>query len=281
MHPARILSSLSSSAIRAARLTVFALSLAALCATTAANALTRSGTVRVTPELALPGQERTITFSGVWQDGCVPVAAGVTEEPPGNPVIIRLRVSVTQSSAACTQAITPYELTYKYTPKGSLAIVASITPQIIVGYGSLAIGDAPIATTNLSGSWIDWTQTDSILNLTQSTSSSAVVGNWGTFNNAGVPTWYFIHSSRRVAPNILEASLSEYIAEENSSFLCPPVPRTICPGYTIGGERKAGLVQITFYSKDVISLLARVPGSDGSFANGTTFLSNSFSRYNF
>jgi hypothetical protein len=254
-----------------------------LCAASIGNTQTQSGTIRVTPDLGLPGEERTITFSGIWPNGCIPVADGVTAEPIGNPSIIRLRVNIVQTLAPCTQATTPYELIYKYTPSAlALAIVAETNDRRVLAYGRLAIGDLPLPLPNVSGAWIDWTRVASILNLTQNISNFSIVGNWGTFNNSGAPTWYLIHSSRLVAPNTYEASLSEYIASPDPAVSClTGQPPTFCPGFIITGERSVGIVRITARTRDIIELDARTPGPDNSFATGRPFLVNSFSRYNF
>jgi hypothetical protein len=244
---------------------------------------TLSGTIRVTPETGLPGQERTITFSGVWHNGCIPVAGGVAEEPANNPVLIRLRINILQTLAPCIQAITPYELSFKYTPNGAnLAIIASTNDQRVLANGSLVIADLQAPIPNLSGTWINWTRFASTLNLTQSTASNAVVGNWGTFNlsssNTVTPISYFIHSSRPVSGNVYEATLTQYGAEE---FFCNPLDPSCTPGFRINRATDVGIVRITLFSKDVITVEARTPGPDGSSSSGKAFLFESFSRFIF
>jgi hypothetical protein len=265
--------------------------LSALTANTAAQSQpqpfssspTISGTIRVNPEIGLPTQERTITFSGVWRDGCPPVLTGIVEEPVASPKTITLQLSTPLTLVACTQALTPYEVSTKYTPKGTggLAVIATIDQQS-VALGSLIIADLRPPTPNLSGTWINWTKVGSILNLTQSTASEGIVGNLGTFDANGNSKWLLIHSSRRLSDNTYEARFSDYTAALAPHVLCPPdTPLSVCPGYQINGERTSGIVRITVYSKDVITIEVRMVAKDSPSAAGTLLLIESYSRHNF
>jgi hypothetical protein len=214
-----------------------------------------SGSIHVTPAVAPENQQRTITFSGVGRNGCTPVAGPIKAEPALDPKVITIELLYPPALGPCTQALTPYETTFAFTPRrnGTLVILAKFGNQI-VGVGSLNVGAAqPSGAINLSGVWLDWSRPASIVHLSQSDINGSIAGIVGAYKPDGSPTWWLVHSSSRTGDNTYQARVSEYVAEELRSCT-PAVPFGFCDGLFVKEEKYVGVMQITVQSKDVIEL---------------------------
>ncbi len=217
-----------------------------------------SGSVRVTPMTAAANQPRNITFSGVGLNGCTPVAGPLRAEPAADPKVIRIELLYPPTLGPCTQALTPYELTFAFTPprNGNLPILAYYQNQL-VSVGSLIVGEAQSSgSLNLSGMWLDWTRPASMVHLSHSETGGGITGIVGTYNKDGKPTWWLIQSSTRAGENTYQARVSEYVAEERGSCT-PPRAFGLCDGLSIKSERDIGVLEITVQSRDAIQLTLR------------------------
>lgn len=239
---------------------VFAVLAVLLCGLLALSAgsvyaQTLSGSVRVTPAVAAANQPRTITFSGVGYNGCTPIAGPLRAEPALDPKVITMELLYPPTFAPCTQALTPYETTFTFTPprEGNLVVLAKFANEVI-GVGSLIVGEArPSGPLNLSGMWIDWSRPASMVHLSQSEATGSINGILGAYKSDGTPTWWLIHSSRQTGENTFDAIVSEYVAEER--YNCgPTVGFGLCDGLRVKQETVVGALRITRHSKDGISL---------------------------
>ncbi|TAG01776.1 MAG: hypothetical protein EAZ43_10715 [Betaproteobacteria bacterium] len=176
----------------------------------------------VTPQFAPPGVERTLRIDAMWPNGCAPNTASVLGFPRDNPTELNITINVIYTFAACTQAVTPFAVEVKFTPTkvGSMNVNVAMSDLRYVGDWPLVTSSADGVgmLSNLSGTWFERPNPGSIVTITHKafdansspSTRDALVGTWGLFSSAGTPRWYLFHSSKRVAPNVLEAELYEF-----------------------------------------------------------------------
>jgi hypothetical protein len=261
------------------------LAVALLLATTVAGALSppppiylpsSTGTVTVDPAFAPLNQPRTITVSGFSR--CIEGYALNVDESASDANVITLTFRAISAFDPCFAA--PHDTKINYTPTtpgNKVIVVKFANSSQALAYGTLSVGDAPSVPTDVSGMWINWSKTSSILNLTHS-KGDVIGGVLGTFDAAGKPNWLFINRSRRILDNVYEAVLSEFAAEQ---FFCIPLDPRCAPSFRINRSTDVGIVRITVYGNNVVALEARTVAQGASFASGTLSLVESYSRYNF
>lgn len=188
--------------------------------------------VTVSPVVANVGVARTITIAATWPDGCVPVNPTLSTSNVPVQDAINITFTVPQTFAPCTQALTPYSVTFTYTPTrpGVQRISVMLTDGRYLGGGQLVTQAAgqPRAAQDLTGVWYDPSSNGSGIALFHSQSTTDVMaGTWYVFDGAGKPFWYLIQNGRWQSNNHYLGHLVELEAGANNcNQLLPACART-------------------------------------------------------
>jgi hypothetical protein len=249
----------------------------------------------VTPQFAPPGVERTLRVDAMWPNGCAPNTASVLGFPRDNPTELNITINVIYTIAACTQAVTPFAVEVKFTPTkvGSMNVNVAMSDLRYVGDWPLVTSSADGVgmLSNLSGTWFERPNPASILTITHKafdansspSARDALVGTWGLFSSAGTARWYVFHTSKRVAPNVLEAELYEFLLAPPVAGGWPsPCPVTACPmvGFTSFSQR-IGKVRFEIRSSDQVLVSAIKPTGNGGLIGGVLLFESVMTRFAF
>lgn len=255
---------------------------ASLMLLTAQSAMAQSiaeARLTVTPQYAPPGVERTLRVDAVKLSGCPTGAATIAAVPIDDPTQLNITIEDIDAlvSPACPGTMVPISVEIKYTPSkvGSMNVSVMLSDKRFVGQWPLVTStpDSVGLLSNLSGTWFERPNPGSILSVTHKAfdansplpSRDALVGTFGLFSSAGAPRWYLFHSSKRVAPNILEAELYEYALPIGTTPAWPnPCPITACPmaGFTAYSQ-SIGKVRLVIDSSDQIRVSVEKPNGTG------------------
>lgn len=156
----------------------------------------------VAPLVAAPGVPRTLTMTGYFPDGCVPVSARLVP-----PVIATNRrelgviMAMPPNFLACTQALTPYRLEFTYTPEvaGQEELVAFTEAGAIAGRGTIVTSApaAPRAYRDVGGAWSDPVTNGSGMMIAHDFGGTdQLFVTWQIYDNAGNPRWLTLQQGR-------------------------------------------------------------------------------------
>lgn len=209
--------------------------------------------VTVTPAIAGPGTERTITVSGQWPDACVPVGAAILADP-GRPGTIVFKLAVPLTFVACAQVVTPYSQQAKYTPtqSGMQRIVVLTSDGRYLGQGELITqgGQQAHSLSDLTGVWYDPATNGSGLTLLHSfATSDLLVGAWFMFDTQGKPMWYTVQLGEWITPTRFEGKLLSYQAAPGGCATNP----IACP-VVANSSAQAGVIRIDVQGSDLLSI---------------------------
>jgi hypothetical protein len=157
--------------------------------------------ISVTPAIAPVGVERVISVSGVWPTGCIPTALTPLRDAVAFTRALPLRLEISLTLVACTQAITPYEYKTTFTPTraGDYRIIAYTadgvtTNELLMAVQSL---DSTQSLYNLTGMWYDLSTSGSGIVFVHSyLSSDSVFGAWFMYDQKGDARWYSAQDGR-------------------------------------------------------------------------------------
>lgn len=184
--------------------------------------------VSVTPAVAAPNTQRTITVNGMWPNGCTPGNPTIELEPATNTLVFRLYVP--QTLVACTQAFTPYQEQQTYTPTqgGVQRIIVTTNDGRFLGEGQMitnAQGKAH-SSVNLTGEWHATDSLGSGLFLSHNfTGSDALIGGWFYYDTEGRARWGSLQMGTWVSPTVFEGQLLEFQAAPGNCGAVRACPR--------------------------------------------------------
>jgi hypothetical protein len=224
----------------------------------------------VTPVVAPVGAERRITVSGIWPNGCIPVGITPMREAASLTRALPIRLEISTTAIACTQATTPYSYTTTFTPTTSGDF------RLIV-YGSDAVSNNEILMAvqstdtnrslyNLTGMWFDLATSGSGIVFVHSyTTTDSVFGAWFLYDQQGQPRWYSIQEGRwkdgtEFNGTLYETSAAPASCASNLSA-CPLPFRSL---------RRIGAARVTMAGRFDVKLEALA--SDGSVLFSSTMV---------
>lgn len=188
---------------------------AANAQSTALPAPTRTANVTVTPAVADVGLTRSITVSGNWNNGCVPVGARVDSASDSRQTVHTITLEIPLTLIACLQSFQPYAQTVTLTPtaRGLQRILVMTSLGEYAGEAVLDVrapGDnAP--RTDITGVWYDPATNGSGLTFKQSaTRPDLVFGTWYVYSADGGSRWFTIQNTAwKAQGSVLEGDLIE------------------------------------------------------------------------
>ncbi len=179
------------------------------------SVLPERAVVSVTPAVAGPDTQRTITVNAMWANAC----------PPGNPTIevdsvtntIVFKLYVPQTFVACAQVLTPYQAQQTYTPTKS-----GVQRIMVLTNDGQLLGESQMVTqgrekahsaVDLTGEWHASDSLGSGLFLAHSfTGSDALIGGWFYYDKEGNNRWGSVQLGQWTSPTVYEGTLLEFFA---------------------------------------------------------------------
>lgn len=231
--------------------------------------------ISVSPAVAAPGVERTISIAASWPDGCPPMNATLVASPAPGSTAITIRFSIPQTLVACTQVVTPYSgsLTFTPTVAGVQKIAVTLNDGRLLGEGSLVTraADGQHSRWDLSGAWSEASTNGSGMALFHShAGSDALAGTWHVYDTSGRPFWYLIQNGRWDSDTVFTGTLVQTGSVAGSC----PISLPACQR-TLGGSQTAATIRLEALDQDrlQVTIASAGPPSPG-LVIGTQFVAN-------
>ncbi|NJR71813.1 MAG: hypothetical protein HC782_01215 [Gammaproteobacteria bacterium] len=218
--------------------------------------------ISVVPAVARVGVERTVTVSGVWPTGCIPTALTPSREAVALTRALPLRLEISQTLVACTQAITSYEYRTTFTPTraGDIRLIVYTAEGIASNETLMAVQslDSTQSLYNLTGMWYDPATSGSGIVFVHSYSTTdTVFGAWFIYDQKGDARWYSAQEGRWRNDTEWNGVLYETSAAPNG---CTP-NLSACP-QQFKSLRRVGTARVTMTGRNEAKLDALA--ADGS-----------------
>lgn len=225
--------------------------------------------ITITPAVAPVGVERRIVVSGMWPNGCIPVAITPMREAASLTKALPIRLEIS-TATVCTLATAPYSYTTTFTP-------ATSGDFRVIVYGSDAVSnnevlmavqstDANRSIYNLTGMWYDTATSGSGITFIHSyTTSDSVFGAWFMYDQQGQARWYSLQDGRwrdgtEFTGTLYETSAAPASCASNLS-VCPLPFRSL---------RRVGLGRVTMSGRFDAKIEALA--SDGTVLFSSTLI---------
>ena len=216
------------------------------------------------PNIVQAGVPNTITVSGVWNNGCVPLSAKLVES--------RFRVLITlqlpPANLGCTEALQPYKVVV---PVKTFEFAGSYDLQVVTTEGGLldsksfgVQGAAQFFSEFIvAGGWYERSTSGSGLMLSHKRAGATdqLWGTWHNYTDAGKPNWYSLQGGRW---STARTSVGDIYETSANPFACtlefpgdPNCPIPFKPA-RLAQIRKVGTYSIGFTSVNSADLIMRL-----------------------